>query len=68
MVAQKSLQIATATQAVDRMEVLSVMIDALWLYLRSIKADETDDVQLNQKLKQANDSLYEIMSYLEEKN
>lgn len=66
MVAQKPLN-TTPAQAVDRMEVLSVMIDALWLYLRSINTDETSDTQLNQKLQQANESLYAIMSYLEEK-
>jgi hypothetical protein len=71
MVAQTSLKaMSTAqSQAVDRLEVLSVMIDALWLYLRSVSDDEAAaDELLRQKLKQADDSLYEIMSYLEEKN
>ncbi len=64
----KTSLVTDAVQVVDRMEVLSVMIDALWLYLRSVGEYSSNDEQLAKKLQQANDSLYEIMSYLEEKN
>lgn len=68
MTIQNKVQTCTKNPSTNRLEVLPIMIDALWLYLRSIKNEDTKDKNLNQKLQNTSQSLYEILSYLEDKN
>lgn len=48
---------------VRQQEVLSLIIDAMWLYFRSV---ESEDQEMSKKLQAVNQSLFELSSYLEE--
>jgi predicted neuraminidase len=59
--------ISIQEKEINQEEVLYTMVDALWLYVRSLKATSNKDPQLIKEIEKLDSTLYAVLTVLHER-